>query len=417
VRTWRGLFPLVAAVVGLCGSLAATLLLHQAASSALDRLLDERLRGAGESAALLMTGVAPSEEALRALMTANALDGAYAVDRSRTLLADASGAKGRVDLLRVDPQRLERAFQGEASVAPTYSIGELTVASGYFPMRASGGEVRAVLGLEAGLMFIEARRTLSRALAVGLVLSLVCALALAVVAVRWSAAEQARLQAAERAVQIETLRKMAAMAAHEIRNPLSIISGTVELMRERSKAALGERDRGSLESILGEVDRLRQLTDDFLDLSAARPLSLREVQLADLLEEVARATEAAFPGIQVRCEVNALPPVSADRGRLRQVFANLLTNAAQAQQTGELCVRANAQGGAVCVDVEDRGPGISPEVQARLFDPFVTTKARGTGLGLAISRQLVIRHGGNLSLVEGGPPGTTFRVQLPRAEV
>jgi signal transduction histidine kinase len=191
----------------------------------------------------------------------------------------------------------------------------------------------------------------------------------------------------------------------------------VELMRERSGAKLGARDGEALQDILGEVERLCRLTDDFLDLSADRQLSLEAVELGGLLEEAARATEAAFPSIQIRRELAALPKVNADAGRLRQVFANLLTNAAQAQGRGEVWLRGSMQDGKICIDVEDKGPGIAPEIQARLFDPFVTTKSGGTGLGLAISRQLVTRHGGELSLVPRGAPGTTFRVRLPRAEV
>lgn len=417
MKAWRGLFPLAVAAVGLCGSLAAALFLYRAASGALDQALDARLKGAGESAALLMSGALPSPEGLQKLMAANALDGAYVVDRSLRLLADATGAEGKVDLLRVDPARVARAFEGEASVAPTYSIGELTVATGYFPVRGQDGAVRAVLALEAGQTFVEARRALTRALGVGLALSLVCALALGVVAVRWAASERQRTEAAERAARAEALRKMAAMAAHEIRNPLGVIRGTVELMRERSGAKLGTRDGEALQDVLGEVERLARLTDDFLDLSADRQLSLERVELGGILEEAARATEMVFPRIQIHRELGALPPVKADAGRLRQVFSNLLANAAQAQGSGEVWLRGAVQDGKICIDVEDRGPGIAPEIQARLFDPFVTTKSGGTGLGLAISRQLVIRHGGDLSLVPRGAPGTTFRVRLPRAEV
>jgi signal transduction histidine kinase len=205
------------------------------------------------------------------------------------------------------------------------------------------------------------------------------------------------------------------MAAHEIRNPLTVISGTVELMQLRSSTSLSERDRAALKDVLGEVDRLRRLTEDLLDLAADRPLARARLDVGRILDEAARAAEAAFPQVRVRRALPPLPPVEGDAARLRQVFANLLTNAAQAQRDGELDLVASSREASVVVEVRDNGPGISPEVRAKLFDPFVTGKANGTGLGLAISRRIVERHGGSLQLLQDGRPGATFEVRLPSA--
>ncbi|HEY0093641.1 MAG TPA: HAMP domain-containing sensor histidine kinase, partial [Archangium sp.] len=328
----RALGPLGLATLGLVGALAATLALYRAGSAALEQALDARLRGAGESAALLLTDTRASPERLDALMRANALDGVYVVDRKLAVPADATGpARRRVDLLRTDPAGVEAALAGETRVGPGYAMGDLQVTVGYFPVRGSGGRVESVLVLEAGRAFSSARDSLRRALWGGVALSAVGALALALVAARWLRDERARREAAAKAARGEALTKMAAMAAHEIRNPLGVIRGTVELMRERSGAKLSERDRESLEDVLGEVERLRRLTEDLLDLSADRPLAAQRVALSEVLEEAARATEAAFPGVKVRRSFAELPPVEGDAGRLRQVFANLLQNAAQAQ--------------------------------------------------------------------------------------
>lgn len=411
-RRWA--VPLLAALLGLAGSLGATFFLYRAAGRALAQVLDERLRGAGETAALLLTGAAPDPARLRALMTANALEGACLLDGGLVVLADATGPAGkRADLLRVDPERVRRALLGEPGVAAAYSVGDSVVATGYFPVRLEG-EKPAVLALEAGQAFAGARRGLLSALALGAALSILGALALAWVASRWLRAERARSEQAERAAQGVTLTRMAAMAAHEIRNPLGVIQGTVELMQQRSAAALGERDREALRDVLGEVGRLRRLTEDLLDLAADRPLQSAPLDLAALLEETARAAEASFPEVRVRCEVAAgLPSIEGDAGRLRQVFANLLANAAQAQGGGELALAASVSGGAVSVRVRDHGPGVPEAVRARLFDPFVTGRAAGTGLGLAVSRRIVERHRGTLALLDHAGPGTTFEVVLP----
>jgi two-component system OmpR family sensor kinase len=417
----RALAPLVAAALGLAGALTATLSLHRAAVNAVDRVLEERLTGAGESTASLLADAEPTAARLRAVMQANGLEDAYLLNRSLRIVAGANGPSGRrADLLRLDARRVNDAFAGTASVAPGYSFGALTVLTGYFPVRRGGsggaggdGTVGAVLVLEAGQSFVAAHGRIARARNLGVALSVLSALALAIAAARWTRVERERRSAAARAARGEALSRVAAMAAHEIRNPLSVIRGTVDLMRERSGATLVERDRLALSDIGDEVERMRRLTQDLLDLSADRPLSLASVDLGELLAEAARSAQAAFPQIAVRCTLGALPAIEADAARLRQVFGNLLSNAAQAQSSGEIFVRARAHGDAVEVTVEDQGPGIPDELNGRLFDLYFTTKSGGTGLGLAVARRLVERHGGTLVHDALRRPGATFVVTLP----
>jgi signal transduction histidine kinase len=408
------LIPVAAAALGLAGSLAATAFLHAKASRALDQVLDERLRGAGESAAGLLGGASATPAQLRRLMEANRLEGAWVIDRGLTVLADATGRAGRrVDLLRVDPAMVRKALDGEMGVTAGSSVGERDVATGYFPIRRADGSVNAVLALEAGKAFSDARRGLRSALLFGGVLAAAGAAALALVAWRFGQAERGRSEAATRAARGETVSRMAAMAAHEIRNPLAVIRGTIELLRERSGPALGDRGAADLQDVLGEVERLRRLTEDLLDLASDRALVCGRVDVAEVLEEAARGAEASFPALRVRRAVGALPPVEGDRGRLLQIFANLLTNAAQAQRQGEIELTGATAGSELRVTVHDSGPGVSPGIRERLFEPFVTGKRDGTGLGLALSKRFVERHGGVLLLIEDGRPGATFEVRLP----
>lgn len=408
----RVLFPLSVAVLALAAGAAATLYLHRAAQGALERELHERLLAAGQSATALVSSSAWTQETLRALMESNSLDGAYVLDRELVILASATGPAGRrVDLLRVDRQRVERALTGEANVGVGYDLDGLQVGGGYFPLQLDGG---AVLALEAGTAFTGASQAIAHARSVSLGLSLVTALGLALIAWQWLGSERGRRLAAERAARAEALTRVSATAAHEIRNPLGIIRGTVELLRERSGASLGERDRAALEDVLGEVQRLRQLTEDLLDLSADRPMAQSHVELGPLLEELASSVERAFPGVRVARRLEVLPPVSGDAGRLRQVFLNLLQNAAQAVGTGELRLEAFARREGIVVLVRDEGPGVAPEVRARLFEPFNTGRGPGTGLGLALARRLLERHGGTIELLDT-PSGTTFRAILPVA--
>jgi signal transduction histidine kinase len=274
-----------------------------------------------------------------------------------------------------------------------------------------------VLVLEAGQTFVAAQARLARARNFAVLLALLSALGLAVVGGRFARAQRARQQAATQAARGELLSRLAAMAAHEIRNPLGVIRGTVDLMRERAGVTLGERDRQSLDDITGEVDRLRRLTEDLLSLASDRPLSVTAVDLGGLLQEVARGTEAAFQQVRAKVAIDGgsdpLPSISGDPALLRQVFANLLSNAAQANQQGEINVTLVRHSRTVEIAVTDQGPGVPPEIGDRLFQLYFTTKSEGTGLGLAIARRIVERHDGTLVLRRDGRPGATFVVTLP----
>jgi signal transduction histidine kinase len=410
----RALAPVVAGLIGLAGALGATFALHGAAVAALDRVLEERLRGAGDTAAELLGGESPDPAALHATMLANDLEAAYVLGPDLRILADATGtAGGRADLLRVDGGRVARAFAGAPTVAFAYAIGDVPVATGYFPVHGAGGEVRAVLALEAGRTFAAARAGLRRALRLAIGLSALAGLALAFAARGFARAEARTREAASRAARGDAVARMAAMVAHEVRNPVGVIRGAVELVRARSGAALATADRQALEDVLGEVARLRDLTEDFLDLAREPALSLAPVELSSVASEAARGLSRAHPAVTVEV---AAPPlcVHADPGRLRQVLANLLENAAQA---GALAVRVEAREveGRARVVVRDDGPGVDPALRARLFDPFVSGRARGAGLGLAIARRIVERMGGALELADPGPPGAAFALTLPLA--
>lgn len=411
----RRLFvPMVAGLVGLTGSLGATLFLHRSANAALERVLEERLRGAGETASELFARTEADEAALLALMDANGLEGAYVLAPSLEVLADATGAApGPADLLRIDAARVKDAFAGRASVAFAYSVGDHPIATGYFPLPGSDGTPKAVLALEAGPAFLGARASLARARWIGIALSAVGALALAAIALRWSRVEAQRRHEAEQAARGDAVARMGAMVAHEIRNPLGVIRGAVELVAARGGAALPERDREALGDVLGEVERLRRVTEDFLDLAREPRLVSGPVDLAEITADAARGIASAHPAVAVTLDVPVLT-IQGDAVRLRQVLANLLLNAAQAGARA-VSVRGESVAGSARLEVRDDGPGIAPAVRDRLFEIFATGRRDGNGLGLAISRRIVERHGGELRHLAHVAPGAAFELRLPLA--
>ncbi|MFP4056185.1 MAG: sensor histidine kinase [Candidatus Brocadiia bacterium] len=222
---------------------------------------------------------------------------------------------------------------------------------------------------------------------------------------------EARVVASER---LAAVGQVAAGIAHEVRNPLSGIKMSAQLLGRRLRE-LGAEDE-SVGVMLGEIARLEVIIDDLLTFAGPARLSPEPTDLnaavREVLDFMARQLEHA--GVAVRRELDeGLPLASIDPRRIRQVVLNLVLNAAEAMpRGGTLTVRTRAAEGAVVGEVADTGQGIAPEHAERIFDPFFTTKKGGSGLGLGVSRTLVEAHGGTLGF-EPADGGTCFRFALP----
>lgn len=226
----------------------------------------------------------------------------------------------------------------------------------------------------------------------------------------------AELVASERMAAIGT---MASMLAHDFRGPMTVIRGYAELLTE-SERPEEVKERAAL--IVGMIDRLERMTSETLDFArGAGRLVRRPLVVADVLDTLARDLERELPGLRVEVEAH-LPEgtrVELDSDKMRRVLGNMAANARDAMGgRGRLHLRArlSAGGGAgdrLALEVADEGPGVPPEIRARVFEPFVTRgKKGGTGLGLAVSKRFVEEHGGTLELLEDGP-GARFRLTLP----
>ncbi|MEE9538693.1 MAG: ATP-binding protein [candidate division NC10 bacterium] len=223
-----------------------------------------------------------------------------------------------------------------------------------------------------------------------------------------------------RADRLAAVGQLAASIAHEVRNPLAAISGSIQLLHEELK---GQGHEQLLGLIIREADRLKLITGQFLDQVRVPGSPGRGCDLVATLEEtlfLLQQSEEYRPAIHVGFEktVETLA-VQAERDRLKQIFWNIGLNAFQAMpRGGTLTVIVRAEEGFGAVEFHDSGEGIPADQLSRIFEPFYTTKSRGTGLGLAIAKRLVEDLGGRIEVKCPPAGGTTFQIYFRRhAEV
>ena len=227
-----------------------------------------------------------------------------------------------------------------------------------------------------------------------------------------------------RTERLAALGQLSAGLAHEIRNPLSTIKGSAEMLLKNVDAdsAVSHELAGYISS---EVDRTNALVTRFLDFARPLELHLEKTEIAEVIDEAVAQVEKHAPPLDVSIYKNYSPDIPAfffDRQLIERVFYNLLLNAAQASPPrGSVTVKTRqlvdtTGGDTVEISVIDRGAGIAPKDRESIFNPFFTTKSSGVGLGLAIVSKIVDEHGGQITVESEPGAGSVFRVFLPIRE-
>jgi len=210
--------------------------------------------------------------------------------------------------------------------------------------------------------------------------------------------------------------QMAAVLAHEVRNPLAGIKGAMQVLLKRRSA--DDPERAVMQEIVARTESLNELINDLLLFARPRPPRLADVNLASLVADVFASVRQDPIGHTLTMGIDGTPmSVQADYELTRATLLNLVLNAAQAMQgngTVRVTVRESAAG-MVEVQVRDTGPGIPPDIREQIFEPFFTTKSRGGGLGLPIAQRTAELHGGTLTMACPPEGGTVFTLTLPRS--
>jgi signal transduction histidine kinase len=207
--------------------------------------------------------------------------------------------------------------------------------------------------------------------------------------------------------------------AHEIRNPLNFISLSIDHLREKYvplEDARKEKFESLMMSIKQEIQRLNKLVGDFLDYGKPIKLTLREVELHSLVDEVLALVlaKAEKDNVEIITRYEVLPNLSLDPELIKTCIFNVILNAFQAMPDGgRLTVKTEASNSKVSMFFEDTGTGISRENLSKVFDPFFSTKESGLGLGLALTRRVVEEHGGKVDIQSTEGKGSTITISFP----
>jgi two-component system sporulation sensor kinase A len=223
-------------------------------------------------------------------------------------------------------------------------------------------------------------------------------------------------EALRKADTISIAGNLAAGVAHEVRNPLTVIRGFIQLFKQQYKT-----ENNYFDIVLAEVERIEFIINEFLMLSKPQAIQFRENYIQKIIQHTVALfeTQAIMKNIEIiTIYDDNLPAIECEENQLKQVFINLLKNAMEAMpEGGAITVKVKRREKDIVIHFTDQGCGIPPEKIAKLGEPFYTTKEKGTGLGLMVSYNIIKNHKGRINVTSTPGEGTSFEIFLPLTPV
>ena len=350
------------------------------------------------------------------------LESAFIINSQNQVLIDAQSRfpdEQQLTYLDQDSTILEAAWSGMLAASPIHIVEGNKFKSVYAPLHNEYFEVSAVLVLEANADFFQLLDLFRQGLILGGLVSLGLIIVFSFF-ISWMITLLIRTHdQMQQSEKLAAMGQMAASMAHEIRNPLGIIKGTADVLKE--KYAPKDKSDELFDFIFAEVQRLNHLVNNFLSFAREPKLNITPQNLSVLVERVIHAAQRDSQENSASISFSSekeLPLVAVDENALQQVLFNLILNAQQAisDENGEILIKIEKKqtrkGNFARISVQDNGEGITGDLE-KVFEPFFTTKSSGSGLGLAISKQLIEKHGGWMEVISERGKGTTFFIYLP----
>lgn len=318
--------------------------------------------------------------------------------------------KQRLQDFPINDSLFQMAVLGKQPDAERINFAGQYFVTTYTPIVDFSGNVAAVLITEAPAHIFSTMQFFQKALLyVGLagMAVIIFFAALIIIAIRRLFRTEERLH---QQAGLAQLGQMAAMVAHEIRNPLSIIKGSADVLRKKYSSQGDEL----FDFIPDEINRLNRLVNDFLQFARRRKLTLEKTNPAESLKTLLE--QMNDPRIETEF-ANPSPEIMLDSDSFKQVILNILNNARQAvAENGRIIVRtkiSRQRPRQFIIEVEDNGSGMSAETMGKIFDPFFSTRATGSGLGMAITEQLVNQMNGKIAVFSREGKGSAVTLEFP----
>lgn len=423
---------IIALLVLLVGGFNIALyLLYSRSLETLDRSLGDRLLSVGRAIApevesvlqfeppqgpLSLSTLVRLQDYLLRIRDSDALSGVYLLDiENRDMLSLDDSITSVQLFLPLHAEGLSRAALGRAGVSELYRVGTRSFKSAYQPV--GDDPVYGILLIESNFEFFTDFEDFKQHILIvnSAAVALLILVAIVVVILNRKLLKAEKLLISQAA--LSQMGQMAAVIAHEVRNPLAIIKASAERLK-RKYSSIESKDAQLFDFIPEEVDRLNRITTHYLQFAAPEDAASKPESIRAVIESVAEGMSKEFEHRAVKlrtdCESGS-SGIQVDSLRVRQILVNLLKNALDATPAaGQVEIRtAKSRTGGLLVTISDTGAGLDKKMAKHIFDPFFTTKSHGTGLGLFVVRRLVDNMKGDIRVNSQPGVGTTFVITLP----